>query len=74
MMHADHNICTQSVSSWSYTVVITQLRDVCAGLWCLGSKFESISESATKEYNLERAMDKMKAEWKDMVFNIVPYR
>ena len=38
------------------------------------SKFESISESATKEYNLERAMDKMRAEWKDMEFNIVPYR
>lgn len=37
-------------------------------------KFESISESATKENNLERGMNKMFAEWKDMEFVAKPYR
>ncbi|XP_036230121.2 dynein axonemal heavy chain 7 isoform X1 [Bactrocera oleae] len=37
-------------------------------------KFEAISESATKENNLERAMAKMVAEWQDMAFTISPYR
>lgn len=37
-------------------------------------KFEAISESATKENNLERAMVKMVAEWQDMSFTISPYR
>lgn len=37
-------------------------------------KFENISESATKENNLERAMDKMALEWQDMKFTANPYR
>lgn len=37
-------------------------------------KFETISESATKENNLERAMNKMFVEWKEMAFTVNAYR
>lgn len=38
------------------------------------SKFESISESATKENNLEKAMLRMASDWEDIAFTISPYR
>ncbi|XP_059609452.1 dynein axonemal heavy chain 7 [Phlebotomus argentipes] len=38
------------------------------------SKFQIISESATKENNLEKAMTKMVDEWTDIAFTINPYR
>ncbi|KAH8413286.1 hypothetical protein KR009_009673 [Drosophila setifemur] len=37
-------------------------------------KFEAISESATKENNLERAMSKMVNEWEGVEFSVSPYR
>jgi len=37
-------------------------------------KFEAISESATKENNLERAMAKMVNEWEGVEFAISAYR
>ncbi|XP_032591888.1 dynein axonemal heavy chain 7 [Drosophila grimshawi] len=37
-------------------------------------KFEAISESATKENNLEKAMAKMANEWEGVEFTISPYR
>lgn len=38
------------------------------------SKFVPISDSATKENNLERAMNTMINEWSDMAFTVHPYR
>ena len=35
---------------------------------------EDISGVASKEYALEKAMDKMKFEWEDVSFNFIPYR
>ncbi len=37
------------------------------------SKFEKISEAATKEFNLEQSMQQMVADWADMEFSITPY-
>ncbi|XP_024941329.1 dynein heavy chain 7, axonemal [Cephus cinctus] len=38
------------------------------------SKFDGISEAATKESNLEKALLKMHADWTDIEFTVNPYR
>ncbi|KAI9217055.1 dynein heavy chain, N-terminal region 2-domain-containing protein, partial [Blastocladiella britannica] len=38
------------------------------------SQLEAVSESATKEYSLQKSLTKMKDEWSGLVFNCVDYR
>ena len=53
----------KSTSSYSVTIATY--------LYC---RLEEIGASASKEYSLEKALEKMKTEWKDTLFTFVPYR
>ena len=37
-------------------------------------RLEDIGAAASKEYGLEKAMDKMMTDWKDICFNFIAYR
>lgn len=41
---------------------------------CISFRLEQIGAAAAKEYSLEKNLQKMKVEWKDMIFEFVPYR
>ncbi|XP_071052042.1 dynein axonemal heavy chain 3 isoform X2 [Onthophagus taurus] len=45
-----------------------------AGLVKFIPKLEELSAAATKEYALEKGMAKMKEDWADVTFELVPYR
>lgn len=53
---------------------LTLLKIIEFGLEDYLKRFESISESATKENNLEKVMNKMVGEWKGLSFIVNPYR
>src|SRR5687768_7946543 len=40
----------------------------------LGPKLEEISTAATKEFQLEKALKKMRQEWAEVKFECIPYR
>ncbi|KAI3358460.1 hypothetical protein L3Q82_014895 [Scortum barcoo] len=44
------------------------------GLSKYSHKLEEIGASASKEYSLEKSMDKMKNEWAELRFSFIPYR
>ena len=41
---------------------------------CVGCRLEEVGAAATKEYSLEKAMEKMTAEWEEMEFVFIDYR
>ncbi|KAK5855256.1 hypothetical protein PBY51_005374 [Eleginops maclovinus] len=44
------------------------------GLSEFSKKLEEIGAAASKEYSLEKSMDKMKSEWTELQFSFTPYR
>ncbi|XP_062266298.1 dynein axonemal heavy chain 3 [Platichthys flesus] len=44
------------------------------GLSKFSSKMEEMGAAASKEYSLEKSMEKMKIEWIDLCFSFTPYR
>jgi dynein heavy chain len=53
---------------------LTLSRVIDFGLEEFHSRFEAISEAASKESNLEQALNKMQKEWGEMQFSIIAYR
>ena len=57
---------------WYHTSTI--LYTPCGTILVPYCRLEEIGASASKEYSLEKAMDKMKTEWEDTMFTFIPYR
>lgn len=53
----------------------TSLSDMIeTGIAKMVEQLEEISTAATKEFQLEKNLEKMQEEWKDMKFDIIPYK
>lgn len=55
-------------------VDLTLAKIIDMGLLYLVSQFESISDNASKEATLEKAMDKMEKDWADLYFTVNPFK
>lgn len=55
-------------------VDLTLAKIIDMGLLPLVSQFESISDNASKEATLEKAMDKMEKDWADLYFTVNPFK
>lgn len=42
--------------------------------FAFATRLEDIGASASKEYSLEKSMEKMKNEWTELRFSFTPYR
>jgi dynein heavy chain len=54
------------------TTNLTKLLDMNLGGYV--SKFESISDAASKEHSLQNTLNKMKDDWAPLIFNVIPYK
>lgn len=64
-----HQLALSRVAAHGFHLArITQQGD----LFCF--RLDEISGAASKEFGLEKAMERMKVEWKDMYFEFIPYR
>ncbi|XP_033175116.1 dynein heavy chain 7, axonemal [Bombus impatiens] len=53
-------------------LTLAKILDMNLGIYV--SQFESISDNASKEATLERAMDKMEKDWADLYFTVNPFK
>ena len=53
---------------------VTYIMHMILRLWFFKIRLEEIGASAAKEYSLEKALFKMKDDWKDLAFELTPYR
>ena len=54
--------------------ILERLKLVVINVVLCPCRLDEISGAASKEFGLEKAMEKMKVEWKDMYFEFIPYR
>ena len=54
--------------------ILLRLTLVVPNVYLFLCRLDEISGAASKEFGLEKAMEKMKVEWKDMYFEFIPYR
>uniref|UniRef100_A0A8C5C287 Dynein axonemal heavy chain 3 n=1 Tax=Gadus morhua TaxID=8049 RepID=A0A8C5C287_GADMO len=69
------NLCTKATQSGSPVINMRQVSsDTLSGENSSCLRLEEIGASASKEYSLEKVMEKMKSEWEELCFSFTPYR